>query len=221
MPRSRPLPQAVRGCWYYVPPSFEVEDGLDNPRQVMSFNVDGTFTRYEIKKDRRKDAETGEYTFDGHFLIIRGRRTHTFRVHRPAFWRWKLEGKKKSWVLLRGLASEDARDNALPEEDRRDIKLLPLRARIEADFSDEDVIHRVIYDQDERQRRLLGTFFVEHLPGEHLWVGVTPLVCDLSPKTWERIIKESYLGKFLGKPKDIDAVTVHLLDCHQSREFDL
>lgn len=220
MPRSRPLPQAVRGCWYYVPPSFEVKDGLTKTRQVITFGVDGTYTRYEIKKDRRKEAESGEYTFDGHFLIIRGRRTHTFRVHRPAFWRWMLEGKKKSWVLMRGLATEDAVEMELPEADQRDIRLLPLRAEIEADFKDNDVIHRVVYDQDERDRRLLGTFFVEHLPGDHLWVGVTPLVRQLEDKTWERIIRESYLDKFMGKPKDVETVTVQLLDSHQSREFD-
>lgn len=221
MSTSRPLPEAVRGCWYYLSEPLDAEDG-DDPHQVVSFGVDGSFVRYERKKKSQKKAETGDYTFDGNFLILRGRRTHTFRVHRPAFWRWRLEGKKKNRILLRGLCSSDEQREKLPSEERRDIGLLPLRARVESDFEGDnhDTIHRLIYEHGAQDRRLLATFCAERPEKHHLWVGLTPFVRGVKPKTWQRIVRESYLGLFLGEPNDVSAVTVHFFDSHESVDFE-
>ncbi len=218
MSSSRPLPEAVRGCWYYLP--VNADHDPNGPRQVIAFGVDGSFVRYEIKKSRRKEAESGDYTFDGNFLILRGRRTHTFRVHRPSFWQWKLEGKKKHFRLLRGFAPIDEEVATLPDAERRDISLLPLRARVEADFDGANVIHRLVYEHGAEDRRLLGTFCVKQRPDSPLWIGLTPLVRGIEAKIWKRIVRESYLGMFLDQPDDVGQVTLHLFDSHESIGFD-
>ena len=219
MSPPRPLPEAVRGCWYLLPGDSDVPPDPEDPHRVMAFEVDGTYTRYDIARGRKKEGECGEYTFDGNFLILRGRRTHTYRVRRPTYWHWQLEGKKKTHLLLRGLISLEVGDEQLPPEEQRDISLLPLRARVEADFEGQDVIYRLVYEHGERDRRILATFCADHRPDAPLWIGLSPLVVGLEPRTWERIIRESYLGMHLDKPKNVEEVVLHLFDSHQSRQF--
>ena len=217
MASSRSLPEAVRGCWYYIPESFQIEGGLNRAHQVLAFGVDGSFIRYQIKSGRRKIAEEGDYTFDGNFLIIRGRNTDTFRVRRHSFRRWSLEGKKKTHHLIRGLF--DDADISLTDAALRDIRILPLRAQVQADFTGEHVIYRLTYDQDEEAPVLLATFFVEHHDDGRRWIGITPLAQGIEPKTWQRIMEDSFLDMFLGKPDDVRVVTLRLLDTDESRSF--
>lgn len=213
MPTSIPLPEAVRGCWYFLPDDFDLRDGRPDSYKVMKFAVDGTFSRYDIEGNQRKLGESGDYTFDGNFLIVRGRRTNTFRVHRPSFWCWDLEGKKDSFTLLRGFVGSEELDD-LPVDERRDIKLLPRRAQVVADFDDDDVIHRLIYERGVRDRRLLATFSVER-GDDSLWIGLTSLVTGVETSTWERIVSESYLAMFLND--SVDSATLHLFESAQSR----
>jgi hypothetical protein len=208
---SRPLPEAVRGGWYFFPGDGDINKlRKKGDLQVLSFAVDGTYRRYKLKAKSRKLSESGEYTFDGNFLILRGRRTLTFRVRRPTFWRWQLEDKKKSYTLVRALTDDDRRPT-LADEQRRDIRLLPLRARIETDHEGEDAIHRIVYEANGGPRQLLATFFVEADEDQHL-VGLTPLVEGVEPRTWERIIRESYVDLFLGAPEDLADVTLLVLN---------
>ena len=217
MPSSIPLPEAVRGCWYYLPRDVEISAEVPDSYQMLCFGVDGTFSRFEIDGEKKEESESGEYTFDGNFLILRGRRTQTFRVHRPSFWQWNLEGKKKSFTLLRGFVADDNLQ-ALPADEGRDIKLLPRRARVEADFEDDAVIYRLIYERGVKDRRLLGTFSVD-IGNEKVWIGLTPLVTGVEPSTWERIIRESYLGMFRDDSVDLETATLHLFDSDQSRSL--
>lgn len=217
MSTSRSLPEAVRGCWYYVPETFEIAKGLQRPYQILSFAADGSFQRYQIKSERRKATESGDYTYDGNFLIIRGRNTETFRVNRRSFWRWDLEGKKKGHCLLRGLFTE-ADEGELTEAQSRDIRILPLRAKVESDFEGDDVIYRLVYEGSGDERILLGSFFVEYHDDNRLWVGISPIVAGIEPPTWERIIRDSFLDMHLGKP-DVGVVTTRLLDTDESRVF--
>ena len=214
---SQTHPEAVRGTWYYVPEDFELADGLKKPHQILAFRVDGSFTRYQVKNERRKVVETGDYTYDGNFLILRGRSTDTFRVRRPFFWRWELEGKKKDQHLLRALVAPHHLP-ALSESQARDLRILPLRARIHADHDGDDLIYRMVFTESE-EPILLGTFFVEPHTDGHRWIGLTPLVQGVEPKTWERIIRDSFLDLFCGKPDDITVVTIRLLDDDSSRVF--
>ncbi len=210
-------PEAVRGCWYYVAEDFSMDGGLARQHQILSFRVDGTFTRYQVKSERRKVAETGDYTYDGNFLILRGRSTDTFRVRRPQFWHWELEGKKKDQYLLRALTDPEGLQE-LTEGQARDLRILPLRARIQADHEGEDVIYRAVFEESE-EPILLGTFFVEVQADGARWVGVTPLVEGIEAVTWERIIRDSFLDLFCGKPEDVRVVTVRILKDQSSRVF--
>ena len=219
MSDSRPLPEAVRGCWYYLPRPVDVPAVRDGDElQTISFDVDGSFRRYMIKGSRRKICERGDYTFDGNFLILRGRRTHTYRVQRPTYWHWKLDGKKKNFALLRGLKNGDP-SQQLSDKDCRDIRLLPLRARIEADFENDDVIYRVVFDAQTGPRRLLATFFVEHLDSPSPWIGLTPLSEGIDAPTWERIIRESFLDMYLDGPDEVEEITLYFQDCQKTRQL--
>lgn len=218
MTSSRSLPEAVRGCWYFVEKGAELARGLEGGYQIYSLGVDGSFVRYQVKGGRRKTAGTGDYTFDGNFLILRGRQTETYRVKREAFWRWGLEGTRKDYYLLRAMVEEGALPR-MEEEDLRNLRILPLRAEIREDFKGEDNIYRAVYLRESGEEVLLGTFFVEKHPEEKHWVGVTPLVEGIEVGTWERIIKDSFLDMFKGKPEEVGVVTVRLLDTEESRVF--
>lgn len=222
MSSSRPLPEAVRGSWYLASPSFfddQADDPSSLPDQLLAFAVNGTYVRYDLSPRGRKEKESGDYSFDGNFLILRGRRTHTYRVQRPAFWKWELEGKRKSHLLVRGFDLGTTADLDLGDEQRRDLALLPVRARVETDRPGDHAIHRLLYEQEGESPRLLATFSVEPAPDGHLWIGLAPFVDGIEPRTWERILRESYLGLFRGKPTDIKDVIVHLLADDQTFEF--
>lgn len=215
---SRFLPEAIRGVWFYVPEDFDLERGHERTRQQLAFRIDGSFTRYQIKNDSRRAIETGDYTFDGNFLILRGRNTDTFRVRQSGYWRWELEGKKKEQHLLRALIDLDA-PHELSAAAARDIRILPLRVQIQGRDKGDDAIFEAIYKPAEGEARLVATFFVEEHPGQKRWVGITPLVHGIEPATWERIIADSFLDLYLGKPDDVGVVTLRLLDSGESRVF--
>lgn len=215
---SRFLPEAIRGVWFYVAEDFEMDRGHERTRQQLAFRIDGSFTRYQIKNDSRRAIENGDYTYDGNFLILRGRNTDTFRVRQKGHWRWDLEGKKKEHHLLRALIDLDAPPE-LSASVARDIRILPLRVQIKGRFSGPDTIFEAIYKPTEGEPILVGTFFTETHPDQKRWVGITPLVQGIEIKTWERIIEDSFLDLFAGKPDDVSVVTLRLLDTGESRVF--
>ncbi|MFU8804284.1 MAG: hypothetical protein ACNA8W_10780 [Bradymonadaceae bacterium] len=215
---KRPLPEAIRGCWYYVSHKFDLDERPLRPRQILCFRVDGSFSRYQLKEQSRKELEKGDYTFDGHFLILRGRNTDTFRVRSDDFWKWTLEGKKDDHFLMRGLVTESA-FQPLSTEDQKEIRILPLRVNVRSDFEGPDLIYDLVYQPSEKEPTAVGSFFVEHHADGRLWIGVTPYVEGITTKTWERIIQDSYLDFYLGKPDDIRVVTVRLLDTSEAQVF--
>lgn len=213
---ERPPPESIRGSWYYIASSADPHELGDKPPQVLRFRLDGTFTRYIARQSDWTEKERGEYTFDGAFLIIRGRNTDTFRVRTEEFWRWNLEGKKEEQVLLRGLVKKED-FGELPPEDQKEIRILPIRVGVHAPSDTKDVLYELVY-KGEGERRKVGTFFVER-EGHKIWVGLIPYVTGIEGRTWERIIRESYLDIFRGKPTDVQVVTVRLLNTGESRVF--
>ncbi len=216
MGNSRPLPRAVRGCWYYFDEPFDDVDP-DGERQVVSFRGDGHFRRYDVDDGERHPAGEGEYNFDGDFLILRGRRTETFRVHRPEFWRWDLEGKKAQHTMMRGFV-DDGR-HRVADDVERDIRMLPLRVRVDADFEGADVIHLFVYEGADDDRRI-ATFSVEEHGDKALWIGIAPLVRGIAPPVWQRLVSESYLDAYCDEPSDVGEVAVMLFDERQSLAFE-
>lgn len=215
---ERPPPEAIRGSWYYLPISVNPLDLGDKPPQAMRFRLDGTFTRYIVKDGSWSDKENGDYTFDGQFLIVRGRNTDTFRVTTDSFWRWSLEGKREEQLLLRGLADRSV-FGELSAEDAKEIRILPIRVAVRSGGDSDSAIHDLVYRADGREIRV-GAFFVEHdRAARKVWVGVAPFVAGIEGKTWERIVRESYLDIFCGKPADVQVATVRLLDSNESRVF--
>lgn len=213
---ERPPPESIRGSWYYLPTTLDPHNLGDKPPQVLRFRLDGTFTRYIARDDGWLEKEKGDYTFDGAFLIIRGRNTDTFRVRTEHFWRWSLEGKKEEQVLLRGLVSSDDFVTLGPD-DQKEIRILPIRVGVRSHTDVDDGVFDLVY-RGENGEQLVGAFFVEH-EGAKVWVGVSPFVEGIEGRTWERIIRESYLDIFRGKPGDVKVVTVRMLESGESRVF--
>ncbi len=209
-------PESIRGSWYYLSASAKPKALGDKVPQVLRFRLDGTFTRYLARDGEWSEKESGDYTFDGSFLIIRGRNTDTFRVRATSAWRWTLEGKKEEQVLLRSLV-EEKHAPELDDEDRKEIRILPIRVSVESNGTSDDAIYDLVYKKDEAPRHI-AAFFVER-DGQKVWVGLTRFVDGIEPKTWERIIHESYLDIFCGKPDDVHVVTVRMLDTGDSRVF--
>lgn len=221
MSLSRSLPEAIRGCWYFVPQDTVIKNGSLRSSQILAMRVDGTFKRYEIKSGRRKLLESGDYSYDGSFLILRGRNSETFRVHRDSFWRWSLEGRRKDHYLIRDLITEENFID-LSDKHRRDIRILPLRAQIEAtDSGEEDQIFRITFRPEDSDPTdspiLLGSFFFEDNQPGRRWIGLTPLASGIEPATWERIIHDSFMDVFCSKPQELSVITIRFLDTDQSK----
>ncbi len=207
------LPEAVRGCWYRVDPSANPELGEEADQQVVCFGADGSYRRFEPGGSGRKCVEKGDYTFDGDFLIVRARRTHTFRVNRPVFWRWELEGKKKRFNLYRGFVAGNELDE-VDGELARQARLLPVRVRLEADVEGDGAIHRLWYNPEEGDPIVLAAVSMERADGGQPWVGVTSLVCGIEPEGWEQIVRHCCLDE-VGD----GTVTLQLFDSGQTRRI--
>jgi len=218
MMRERPLPEAIRGSWYFLPASVDPRNPGERGLMMYRFRLDGTFSLYSVRDGSLTEKEKGDYTFDGQFLIIRGRTTETFRVRASGFWRWVLEGKKEDYVLVRGRAREQ--DFAtLPPEQSKEIRILPIRVTVQNEGKHPEAVNELIY-QSENIVKPVGCFFVEHTKEDgKMWVGLSPWADGIEPKTWERIIRESYLDIHLGKPDDVSVVTVRNLRDNESKIF--
>jgi hypothetical protein len=211
-------PEAIRGSWYFLPESADPHGPADKGRQLYRFRLDGTFSRYILKGSDWSEKEEGDYTFDGAFLIIRGRNTDTYRVRPEGAWKWNLEGKKEDQKLMRGLMKEDDFFD-LSDKDAKEIRILPIRATVEAPAEHDDVVYDLMHTGEAGHPRRIGSFFVERSSDGKIWVGLTRFASGLQDTTWERIIRESFLDIFLGKPSDVTVVTVRLLDTDESRVF--
>lgn len=192
---ERLLPEAIRGSWYLLPEEGSLEEALADNGQLVALHIDGTFTRYTADTTSKAVKEEGDYTFDGDFLILRGRNTDTFRVHIEEDWCWFLEAKKKNRRLCRGLIAGDD-FIALDEESRREIDRLPMRVSVQSVYDDEEgAIFDLVYQPKEGDKQRVGCFSVDPDPETGaLWVGLTALATNLEASTWEKVIRKSYLG---------------------------
>jgi AraC-like DNA-binding protein len=215
---ERPLPENIRGSWYFVSVKEAGRDSDSRSLQVFQFNLDGRFSIFAMRNGARFEKEKGEYTFDGNFLILRGRTTETYRVRTETYWRWVLEGKKEVYYLMRGLVSEsDLID--LSENESKEVRILPIRVSVVPEASISDVIYELGFESTEHGRRLSVANFFTEVDEHRMWVGLTPYVRGIEPRTWERIIQDSFLDFFLNKPAGIRVVTVRFFGSDEVRVF--
>lgn len=213
---ERPLPEAIRGSWYFLPESTDPKNPGDKAILVYQFRLDGSFSAFTLKKEKWSEKDSGDYTFDGAFLIIRGRNTDTFRVRVETFWRWHLEEKKKDYVLLRNLITEDDFVELDPAVAKR-IRLAPTRVTVQKSGDSEEAIQNLVYTAGDEDI-LVGSAFIER-NDQDIWIGLTPVVSGLEKKTWEGIIRESFLDVHLDEPDDVRVVTIRFFDDNESVVF--
>jgi hypothetical protein len=218
MMAERPLPENIRGSWYFVSLKEASRDPENPPFQVFQFTLDGRFSIFAIRNGARLEKEKGEYTFDGNFLILRGRTTETYRVRAETYWRWALEGKKEAYHLSRGLVSE-ADLIELSEQESKEVRILPIRVSVVPEASIPDVIYELGFESTEHGRRLSVANFFTEVVEHRMWIGLTPYVQGIDPRTWERIIQDSFLDFFLNKPEGIRVVTVRFFGSDEVRVF--
>ena len=214
---ERPLPETIRGSWYYYAASQNPMEPGDRGNLIYRFRLDGSFGLYAVRDGNWIDKEKGDYTFDGQFLIIRGRNTDTFRVKPYAFWKWGLEGKKEEHILSRARATED--NVSLTPEQQKEIRILPIRVSVRSAADSTDGIYELVYSAHETEI-IVGGLFVEYDHEEgRMWIGLSEFTEDLEAKTWERIIRESFLDLHMGKPNDVNVVTLRTLHNNESVVF--
>lgn len=224
----RPLPEAIRGCWFFIPDATPASQSGQKNSSMIHFNLDGSFERFQIKDNTRRTAEQGTYTFDGMFLILRGRNTDTFRVHPDGFSRWSIEGKKDGQALVRGYPSHCSATELTPTN-KKEIRYLPTRVSVLDDYThsmssiepngDSNGIYQLTYRTTDQAHENIANFFVEFHPDNRLWIGLSPFINGIELETWQRIIQDSYLNIYLNKPADIDVVTIALLDSDDTETF--
>ncbi len=192
MTEERPSPEAVRGSWICLTPKQEIGEVRDEAHELFAFDIGGSYRRHTVRPSGKvSQEEVGEYTFDGDFLILRGRRTHTYRVEQRESWRWHLEGKKKSRIFFRGYIEDDPRQ-ALDVEEVRELGLMARRLRLQACVQGDDPIWELIHPSASGEQRLavVSVDDSQNAP----WVGVEPLVTGVDQQTWERLVATSVVG---------------------------
>jgi hypothetical protein len=200
-----PLPEDIRGTWYYLSDEGTPQEALASKGELLTLRLDHSFDRWRIKSNELEHQDDGDYTFDGSFLILRGRNTDTYRVDASDELMWFLEGKKKSRRLFRTLATEDDA-RALVEDELKSLKVVPSRARCEPVVDDPnchlvDVLYKDL---------TLGSIAGER-NGNELWAAVTTLAPNIPASTWAGIVKGSYVEKYRDDPKGIYDVTAHMV----------
>ena len=204
------LPEAIRGGWYLVSSEADLDEGLDEEAEILVFRLEGTFTRYEIEEEERRESERGDYTFDGQFLILRGSNTETYRVEPQAAWRWSLEGKKNDYLLLRGPTGQTA-ETDLSAERAEAIDRMPMRVLVRSVFDGDQAgeVSMLLHESDDETVEL-GALFAEPPESGEMWIGLTPLVEGLSSETWKKVVGESYLEIYRDDVDGVARVTLHL-----------
>ncbi|GEM_PF-1654378 len=221
---DRPLPETIRGSWYLISKKSKTKKAIERPLQILRFRLDASFSIYaRVDEGKNQDnpeptwseVESGDYTFDGGFLILRGTTTETYRVKRFNHWKWELEGNKYFSDMLRGKISE-AEFVDLDEETLKEIRILPIRVEAQTKSKGlDDAIIDLVYTHDGRHIHL-ASFFTSDEGWNRFGIGLSPFYDGISAQTWERIIRESYFDMYLGKPKNIGIVTIRFLNAPDS-----
>lgn len=221
----RPLPEAIRGCWFFIPDASPHSQSGQKNSSIIHFNIDGSYERFQIKENARKTIEQGTYTFDGMFLILRGRNTETYRVHPEDFSRWNIEGKKDGQALVRGYASHfNATELSVVQKEIHTTHVTVIDAYTHPILKNEsnggsNGIYQLTYTSSTQSNENIANFFVEVHSGNRLWIGLSPCINNIKPATWQRIIQDCYLDIYLNKPADIDIVTIALLNSDDIQTF--
>jgi hypothetical protein len=208
---TTPRPEAIRGAWYRVDPETDDAGAGQLPDCLMTFDIEGTFRRYDLDDGSGTLADEGGYTFDGDFLILRGGRTRTYRVQLKAPWIWRLEGKKGEWDLRRGLYGGD-REKRLSSARREELGRMPQRVLCRRDLEDTDIPspHSLVDPSETEGDVAIGSLFATDADDRRLWVVVTPYVADFGVEFWQRLVRGSFLSDHHPDASDLEAVDVRV-----------
>jgi len=202
------LPESIRGGWYFVGAEAELLGGDETEAEVLVFRLDGTYSRYELAEGERLLEEEGEYTFDGHFLIVRGSETNTYRTAREAPWRWHLEGKEDDHLLLRGWSGREE-PVELGEARVREIEKVPARVFVRSEFEGPKAgeICSLVHESGGEQVRV-GACFAEPAVDGEVWIALTPLTHSISESLWRRIVRRSYLDIYREDDAEVERIEI-------------
>lgn len=218
---QRPLPEAICGIWFL----FKHDDSFERAQikktyEVLTFRLNGTFARQAFKEGHKREYEQGDYTFDGEFLITRGRNTETYRVKPAHYAQWELESRKTVFLLQRTPCAFGTWD-VLEESARRDLRILPIRVSIEQVHPNVD-LYALTYGAEGATSVLLGYLSLEQrVEHSKLWVGVMRLVEGLEPESWYGIARDGLVDLHLGKPKGFDTLDVQFFDSGLAHTLEL
>lgn len=222
-------PEAVRGLWFMAQDGEGMRHQLEQlTGELYSFDIQGRFMRVVLREGLRREHESGDYTFDGNFLITRGRSTETFRVTVESPTLWLLEGKRGMvWLSRRALGDDDEErePDALDGELARELRILPIRVRFEPWSTQVNLeAWRVLYDRDGRLDPpiCLGSISVDRDSAQSLWFGVTPYLSGLDERTWTRFVSEAFMSKNPPERQTpLKSLQVQLLDSGHRHEVKL
>jgi hypothetical protein len=201
---QQPLPETIRGAWYNVGSGGSVAETVQEDGEILVFDLDGGFVRYELDEGHRAKSEEGDYTFDGQFLILRGKNTTTYRVDVEAPWRWRLEGKRDERLLLRGLVDRDESIDVSGERSEA-IGRTPGRVFVRSDFDGEEggEICTFVHEPKDGETIEIGACYTDG-DEEVFQIYLTPFVEGLDRPTWEKVVIKAYLDVHRDGPRPDD-----------------
>lgn len=221
------LPEAIRGSWYLLADDDKpVAEAIEKKGQLLALHITGQFNLYDLSIEDdvtvKAEKDEGDYTFDGDFLILRGRTTETYRVRVDSDWCWSLEAKKKRRKLVRGNLIESDFIELDPEE-LAEVETLAHRVQVESSFPDkDDAIFDLIFRPTADRGLRIGCFSVDlDAPNRELWLGLTPLVTNLSAESWQKIIAQSCAMMVRLNPAKIERVLLDIQEQGELREIDV
>ena len=203
---ERPYPEAIRGCWYLLGAEQLPEQARRaGTYEIYTFHIDGTYAQWAYRGGQLKQSGRGDYTFDGDFLITRGRVTETYRVTMKAHDLWEIEAKKGPRALTRTLNRARVQMN---EAQIKDLRILPLKARGEAMISHALSPLEVIYEGER-----IALVSIDRWTAQKVcWLGYYALAEGLSEAIWQRIMRESIFATQIEEPEAFERLEVQRLD---------
>ncbi len=195
---ERLWPEAICGAWFMGKPDGMEEAWRAGVCDLYLFRVDGTFTRWGRRKGYVRETERGDYTFDGDFLITRGRNTETYRVDVTSRGDWSLEDKKGTSRMVRRMRDPIG----LTDEVARDLRILPVRMAFAPLLDETPEVLRASYERVGEVHEL-GLVTMERR-GDRVWAGVTAWETTLERQTWVRALAESSRGELFAGAKAIE-----------------
>lgn len=225
--RNSLLPEAIRGSWYLLADDDKpLADAIEKKGQLLTLHLTGKFSRYELSTEdgatAKVEKDSGDYTFDGDFLILRGNNTETYRVRVDQDWCWSLEAKKKKRKIVRGnLLKADF--IALDADEIAELNKHSHRVKVETAFANKyNAIFELVFQPKASRRLRIGCFSVDIDPNNNeLWLGLTPLVTNLSADLWQQIVAQSCGDLVRANPAKIERVLLDIQGQDALREIEV